>query len=92
MMVVAYLISPTYMLPLFKSPTGLIAIAVAFVWETIGCVLLERGNPPASQLSRKYYASPKNIAIIVIFVVPAILIPMLGPAVITILDATKDIP
>ncbi len=87
MMLITYLMNREYMAPLFNNNYGKIAIGCLLVWETIGCFFLERGNPPANKFARMWYATPRNIMLVIVFVFPVLMLSMLGPAIITIVGA-----
>lgn len=74
---------------LFLNQIGLLITVAVFVWETIGCFLLTRGLPPPQPLTpiRGFFVmpSPKVLLVILIFVLPAFLLPMLVQVLITLL-------
>ncbi len=80
---------------LFTTPIGLQTTAAVLVWETIGCFLLTWGLPTAQPLDRRgFYVkiSPKVALVIAVFVLPAFLLPMLAPVLITLLESGAVLP
>lgn len=89
LLLVSYSMNPKYLTTLFSNIYGLTALVCMLLWETLGCCLLERGgNPPSNSFARLFYISPKNVIVVLVFVLPAIVLVMLGPVVVTLLDAT----
>lgn len=82
-------LNPELFKTFFTTPMGLIVTAVVFVWETIGCLLLVKGLPAPQELTQKrgflVNLTPKLVLVILIFVAPAFLLPMLGPTAIMLL-------
>ncbi|MBX9720795.1 MAG: hypothetical protein K2X81_05340 [Candidatus Obscuribacterales bacterium] len=68
--------SPSYIIPFLNHPTGRLVMLLVFAWETLGCLLLAR-----------YRHAIVWVAVMMFCILPAILVPMLGPAVIVILQA-----
>jgi hypothetical protein len=76
-MAVSYVVSPGYLVGLFVTDLGKIFAAVTFVWETAACFLM--------------FLFKKHMVLRVLFgmvaVAPVFLLIMLGPAILTILQA-----
>jgi hypothetical protein len=74
----SYVSNPYYLQPLFTRPVGFVLLPLMLIWSIIGCYFLARARSTA-----RIYAG------ITIFIVPLTLVPMLGPATITIFQSLK---
>ena len=76
---------------MFLNKTGLLLMAGVFIWETIGCFLLTKGLPAPQPLTQRkgFYVnvSPKVVLVVIVFVLPAYLLTLLGPMLVTLLEA-----
>jgi hypothetical protein len=80
---VALICSPAYFLPLLNHPVVRIICLVSVGWEALGMCLLIREAKKG--LNVAFFL--KMFAFVLIFVLPLIALQMLGPAVLTIMQA-----
>lgn len=68
-----FVFNAAFMTDFFKDPRGIAMTIGLGLWETVGCVFLVSGGKWLSQ-------AVKTVLVVLVFVMPAALIPLLGPA------------
>ena len=84
-----YIATPGYLSPLLKNSTGLVILGVASAWGVLGYFLMLRASLVSSEGNWVQIVS--WILVVMLFILPCCMVPMLGPAVLTILNALSPI-
>lgn len=79
---IIYFISPGYTVPFLNHPTARIILLALIVWELIGfCILIKLGTLKPGQTAKEaVIITIKMIPVIIVFIMPLILLLLLGPA------------
>jgi hypothetical protein len=75
-----YINSPGYLKPFVQSAPGIVMLAAGALWQVFGIWYALRPAEPAVAIRRWYFAEAFCIA-------PIFLVPLLGPALVTIMQA-----
>lgn len=86
-LLMAYLLTPGYIVPIFRSPAGLLLLFAIYAWEALGFSLFYLRPRPRSE----FETTLQSLIFGILFLLPGCTLPLLAPAIITVMQAIGPI-